>query len=157
MKTISLILLAMLFCTANAFAGSAGFIDNGNGTVMDLTTNLMWQQCSAGLSGADCATGSATTYVWDPDALSYCQSLSLGGFSDWRLPKIKELQSIADLTRITPAISTTYFPNTQSSSYWSSTSLVGSTQAWFMVFDQGYTSHDFKTNAYYVRCVRGGQ
>ncbi len=161
MRKITSALLLTLFCTTAAFAGSAGFKDNGNGTVTDLTTNLMWQQCSAGQSVPGCA-GTAATYTWDsgtPSALSYCQNLTLGGYSDWRMPKIKELQSIVDMTKSSGAtINTTYFPNTQSSDYWSSTTYAPNTSgAWIVNFSQGYTNGDYKTNASYVRCVRGGQ
>jgi hypothetical protein len=142
-------------------ADPAGFIDNGNGTVSDVTTNLMWQQCSSGLSGAGCTAGSAATYVWDgaSGAIAYCEALSLGGYTDWRLPKVKELQSIVDATIASGAtINTAAFPNTQTSRYWSSTTFSPSTTNALLVnFSDGSTSNDFKTNGYVVRCVRGGQ
>lgn len=151
---ISFVLTGLLglYC-GNANAGS--FNDNGNSTVTDLTTNLIWQQCSAGLSGAGCATGAAATYTWE-NAISNCEGLSLGGFTDWRLPNVKELKSIADMATFGPAINATYFPATQSSNYWSSTTYMGSTTtAWVVVFNDGYTLNAFKTNTSYVRCVRG--
>ncbi len=132
------------------------FNDNGNETVTDLTTNLMWQQCSAGLSGTNCATGTVGTYTWD-NAITYCGGLSVGGYTDWRLPTIKELQSIVDMTRATaPAINTTYFPNTQSS-YWSNTTtLLFTADAWLEYFNSGEINvSNGKTSTNYVRCVRG--
>lgn len=158
MRTIlfALLVMFMVVCTPAAFAGSAGFRDNGNGTVTDITTNLMWQQCSDGLSGTGCATGTLSIVTWD-NAISYCEGLSLGGFTDWRLPKIKELQSLVDMTRATaPTINITYFPNTQSI-YWSSTSYAPSTtNAWIVEFGYGYTiGSGYKTNLGYIRCVRG--
>ncbi len=75
------------FVRGNTSYGSNRFVDNGNGTVTDLATGLMWQQ-------ADSASG----MNWE-DGLSYCEDLSLGGFDDWRMPNAKELQSIVDYTR----------------------------------------------------------
>jgi hypothetical protein len=159
MKLTILALLAALFCTTAAFAGN--FNDNNDGTVTDLTTKLVWQQCSAGLSGTNCATGAAGTYTWK-NAITYCEGLSFGGFTDWRLPNFKELQSISDPTRYSPAINITYFPATQSSTYWSSTTYANeTTDAWTVYFSAGWTygstvNGGAKTNAKYVRCVRGG-
>ena len=90
-------------------------------------------------------------------ALSYCEELSLGDKSDWRLPNIKELESITDDTRYNPAIDTTFFPNVMSSNYWSSTTDAGGPgNAWYIPFYYGfvYDYESFKANSYYVRCVR---
>jgi uncharacterized repeat protein (TIGR02543 family) len=68
----------------------------GDGTLTDLATNLVWQQCSRGQSttATPCDTGSPTVTSWE-DALSYCNTLSLGGATDWRLPNAKELELFA--------------------------------------------------------------
>lgn len=75
----------------NTSYGINDFVDNGNGTITDLATGLMWQQSDDG-----------NTRDWE-DALSYAEGLSLGGHDDWRLPNPKELQSIVDYTR-TPSV-----------------------------------------------------
>jgi hypothetical protein len=62
----------------------SGFVDNGNGTVTDTSTGLTWQQATA--PGA---------YTWK-EALAYCENLTLGDRSDWRLPTLKELRSIRE-------------------------------------------------------------
>jgi PKD repeat protein len=67
--------------------GVSDFTDNGDGTVTDSATGLMWQQVDSG-SGM----------FWE-DALSYAETLDLAGHSDWRLPNAKELQSILDYSR----------------------------------------------------------
>src|SRR5664280_1209916 len=103
MKRIILASLGMLFYTTAAFGGT--YNDNLDGTVTDMTTKLMWQQCSEGQSGASCATGTAGTYTWQL-AINYCEGLTLGGFSDWRLPNFRELQSLTDMTKYNPAINT---------------------------------------------------
>ncbi len=66
---------------------SHAFTDNGNGTISDSATGLVWQQDDSG-SGM----------VWE-DALNYCESLSTGGYDDWRLPNAKELQHLVDYGR----------------------------------------------------------
>ena len=142
---ISLILtLTLTLFNDMAIAGS--FTDNGNGTVSDSNTGLMWQR-----------EDDNTIRTWE-SAITYCEGLSLGSYTDWRLPNIKELKSIVDNTKYDPAINTTYFPNTNSSYYWSSTTSAGvSSYAWFVFFYDGYVSYGNKSKYYYVRCVRGGQ
>jgi len=129
--------------------GQAGsldpFVDNGDGTVTDTSTGLMWQQATAGQMN------------WE-EAIAYCESLSLAGHSDWRLPDCNELQSVVDYSTNDPAINTDYFPDTLSLYYWSSTTWVGgSAYAWRVYFGCGSVGGSDKTFSYYVRAVRGGQ
>jgi hypothetical protein len=67
--------------------GVNNFFDNGDGTVTDRATGLMWQQADSGYG-----------MFW-ADALAYAEGLTLAGYDDWRLPDAKELQSIVDYTR----------------------------------------------------------
>ena len=94
----------ILYCTDT----QAGYIDNGDGTVTDANTGLMWQQ----------ATAQGDRYRWD-QALYYPTGLFLGNYSDWRLPTIEELATLIDSSRYDPAINTKYFPDTVASDYWS--------------------------------------
>jgi hypothetical protein len=124
------------------------FGDNGDGTVTDTSTGLMWQQATA-----------PGTYAWW-EARSYCEGLTVAGYTDWRLPTINELDSIVDRSRQNPAIDTAYFPDTRASAYWSST--FGYNQwgesAWGMGFYEGDALIAFDFGSYlYVRAVRGGQ
>ena len=137
---------AVLCVLQAASAGAASFTDNGNGTVTDNGTGLMWQQGEPGYK------------TW-ANALTYCEGWSLGGQTDWRLPNIKELESITDDSKYYPAIDTTYFPNTNANYYWSSTTDAYYTYyAWVVDFGNGFVhSHIYKAYYYYVRCVRGGQ
>jgi hypothetical protein len=148
-KFIAICFLTMLFPSL----ATGGFIDNGNGTVTDTSTGLMWQQ--------DTAPGS---YNWQ-QALAYCESLTLAGHHDWRLPNRNELQSLIDYNRYNPAINTDYFPDTVSCDpwpflchYWSSTTLANNPYyAWVVYFYDGYVGYNYKSGHYYVRAVRGGQ
>jgi hypothetical protein len=119
----------------------------GGGIVYDTKSNLTWQQ-----------TVSSTTYTW-VDAKTYCGGVgtSLGG-TGWRLPTIKELQSIVDLSQITaPYVDPTAFPSTPSNQFWSSspaTPAAGSSgYAWFVYFNYGYNGYGGVSNTYSVRCV----
>src|SRR3990172_4181507 len=119
------------------------YTDNGNGTITDNVTGLIWQK-----------EDDNTTRTWS-DAGTYCDELTLGGQSDWRLPSKKELISIVNYGTYSPAINTTYFPNTNSSVYWSSTTIAyNSSGAWIVLFNDGYVVIDYKSSSYYVRCVR---
>ena len=121
-------------------------IDNKNGTVTDTDTGLMWQQATA-----------PGTYTWD-GAISYCVNLTLGGYSDWRLPTIQELISIVDYKKYHPAINADYFHDTKSSCYWTSAPDARSTgHARFVSFYYGDVNYGNKSSSYYVRAVRGGQ
>lgn len=143
------------------------FVDNSSdGTITDNATSLMWQKCSDGQSGADCSGGSAISVVFDDGdgdlgishqpAINYCDSLSLATHADWRLPNVKELASIVDYGRVGPAIDPTFFPNTQSDYYWSSTAYENYTgYAWVVYFNGGSVYIDDKDTNYFVRCVRG--
>lgn len=94
--------------------------DNGDGTVSDLNTGLMWQQVPT-----------TSRFTWQ-EAVDYCNSLELGGYSDWRMPSAKELYSISNFATGWPYLNTTYFKLasgqvTKDEQYWSSNYYVGVT------------------------------
>jgi hypothetical protein len=116
---------------------------------VDNITGLMWVTNSndAGIGGP---------YTWD-SALTACEGLTYATYTDWRLSNIKELQSIVDYSRQSPAINTLYFINTQPNDYWSSTTFMPVTaNAWSVVFSHGGMNASSKTNTYSIRCVRVG-
>lgn len=113
--------------------------------VTDNATGLQWQDDAAG-----------TQMGWTA-AISECETLELGTQTDWRLPNISELKSIADKSRVNPAIDPV-FQNTVSYAYWSATTYeAGPQYAWLVYFYLGYGDANVKGNSRYVRCVRGGQ
>ncbi|MBI5186160.1 MAG: DUF1566 domain-containing protein [Nitrospinae bacterium] len=132
------------------------YTDNGNGTVTDNVTTLIWQQ-------QDDDVGR----TWD-EAKTYCDSLELAGYTDWRLPSIMEIYSIMNYGTYNPAIDSTYFPNTQPSDpnidadFWSSTPMAGDdSQARAAGFGNANTfdmapGYEKKSDTNYARCVRGG-
>ena len=129
---------------------------HGDGTVTDLRTGLMWKQCSEGQSGASC-TGTVSTMTW-ASALSAAENTVFAGFSDWRLPSAKELQSLVETGCFGPAINEARFPNTSTGYYWSSSSVAAyASGAWVVVFDYGGVYVSGRSGNYGVRLVRGGQ
>lgn len=133
-----------IFVRGNTSYGQNDFIDNGDGTITDRATGLMWQQADSG-----------TGYNWQ-QALAYAEGLSLAGKEDWRLPNAKELQSILDYTRSpathgTAAIDPLFTCSTITDegggtdfpSYWSSTTHANTAptpgkQAVYLSFGTGY-------------------
>ena len=75
------------YVRGNSSYGHNQFVDNGNGTIQDKATGLTWMQADSGQA-----------MDWG-QALAYCESLDVAGQTDWRLPNIKELQSLVDYSR----------------------------------------------------------
>jgi hypothetical protein len=122
------------------------FTDNGNGTVTDGLTALVWQKIPR-----------TDTLNWEA-ALAYADTLTLAGFTDWRLPNIKELQSINDETLVNPSLAPLFSVGTGARQYWSSTTQKGITgNAWYLNTQYGITTYLPKTRNLSVICVRGYQ
>jgi hypothetical protein len=154
------------------------YTDNGDGTFTDNNTQLVWEKKTAtGCSLADvhCVD---STYKWTSSAFAADGPLftvflamlntapCFAGHCDWRIPTVKELQSIVDYSAHDPATSvpgaTAVPPGPgQGSFYWSSTSVATSPNAaWIVAFfggGGGYVTADNKSLSYPSRAVRGGQ
>jgi hypothetical protein len=78
---------SVMYVRGNATYGVNEFVDNGDGTISDNATGLMWMQDDNGEGN-----------IWE-EALTYAEDFEHAGYSDWRLPDVKELQSIVDYTR----------------------------------------------------------
>lgn len=118
------------------------FVVNGNGTVTDSRSGLVWQQVV-----------DANSYDW-PNAKAHCAGLSLVG-NGWRLPTRAELESIVDYGRFDPTIDPVAFPATRAEALWSSSLYVGPLGgAWLVNFIFGDSGHYYTSAALRVRCVR---
>lgn len=127
-------------------------ISAGDQLTLDRNTGLMWAADGNARGGS---FGQQTD--WNA-AIDWCNNLSFGGYTDWRLPNARELQSICDYGTNYPPINTTYFPNTRTSRYWtSSTYTTNSLYAWSLGFTTGrfYASSEKTTDTEYLRAVRG--
>jgi hypothetical protein len=82
-------------------------IDNLDGTITDKITGLMWQKVDGG-------------EMTHSSALQYADSLTLGSFTDWRLPIAFEIYSIQNLQVNNPALNTTYFTKSNAEYWWTS-------------------------------------
>jgi len=117
-------------------------------TWLDRLTGLEWQAESPGV------------LTWE-EARRYAAGLRLGGWADWRLPAVRELESLLD-RRESLIERELYRPEVRDEvpfrderSYWSSTTFAQDTRtAWIVMFDGAYVLSYYKTNTYRVRCVR---
>ena len=141
------------------------YTDNGDGTISDQHTGLMWMKCTYGLSDTNCGTGTAASGDWEAAfaAADTSNAANSGsgtyGHTDWRLPNKKELSSIVDLSSTSSlTVNQTIFPSTQSADYWTSTpSSTGSADEAFTIdFATGTyrAATRSTTNTIYVRLVR---
>ena len=155
-------------------AGAApALVDNGDGTITDNNTGLVWEKLDdenlGGIHDKD------DFYLWQ-DALSVkIAALNtmpcFAGHCDWRLPNLRELQSIASYevpfpgpavasafdSSCAPGCTTATCSCTSSDAYWTSTTYVGSPDfAWYVFFVDGNLLANPKTSGGYVRAVRTG-
>ena len=120
--------------------GSAVFRDNGNGTVTDLKTGFIWQKADDG-----------NKRKWE-DGKAYCKALALGGLSPWRMPELKELETVAEYGRsqyvMNPAFSY------QHSNYWTaSPSVQEPSKASTIGFSDSASIAFPKAQPHFVRCI----
>ena len=144
MKKIIVFLTILFFLSITGFA-SAEYIDNGDGTITDTNTSLMWQRSFA------------SNLNWD-DSDNFCIYLSLGGNTDWRLPTIDELQSIVFPSAhptIDPVFACPYLGDNLY--FWSDTTGSSVNDVWVLNFVNGgvLLKPVESTQNLYSRCVRG--
>jgi hypothetical protein len=120
--------------------------DNGDETITDLCTNLIWTQSNITGIGFNPwpAPGSETGVVWKK-AIEVAESSNFAGYTDWRLPNVRELISIAGIA------------SGGANFQWSSTQDYSNTNnRWFVNLSSnpGISSPEAKTMEYYVRLIR---
>lgn len=158
-----------LFCgQVNAFCSDAvspsvnasDYIkDDIKGVVSNGNYRLMWSQCSLGQSWSEsdlACIGSPNNYQWG-NALKAANSADYAGYTDWRLPNIKELSSIIERQCADPAINSNLFLGTLSEPYWTSTPVFATgseNRVWAVQFDEGSNNKRPKSSIALVRLVR---
>ena len=147
-------------------AGAAlSYTDNGDGTITDNNTGLMWAKKSddGSIHDKDNSYTRANAFAVHVAGLNTLNGgTGFAGHTDWRLPNVKELQSIVNYQNVSPAVSSAFNDCgngscTAADPYWSSTSFaVDPTNAWFVNFVGGHVIEDSKDHTFRVRAVRGG-
>jgi|GEM_PF-855833 len=131
---------------------SPRFTDNDDYTVTDNLTGLMWTKN---------AKPAGNSMVWQ-DALDYVKTLNTGGYTDWRLPNVNELESLFDYSQANPNLPQgnpfTNVQNLDLDKYWGSTTNANSTDsAWVINLQFGGVDPGInKSGNYYAWPVRGG-
>ncbi len=118
-------------------ANAQRLVDNGDGTLTDHTTELMWQK-----------EDDAKERNWE-DACAYCQALTVGGFYDWRLPGLDEFRSLVEAAKASGVTVNGTYNRSSNADYWTGTRGPQSSVAYIA---DGTTM--FLTNQYCVRGVR---
>lgn len=153
---------------------SLQYADNGDGTITDLNTGLMWEKLSDDGTIHDRDTSYTWTQAFDVK-IAALNAASFAGYGDWRLPNVKELQSIiaysmAAITR--PAVDPVFdtgcvaacsvltcscAASESGAFFWTSTTVAtDSSHAWVVYFHAGDVYDQSKDAAHFVRAVRGG-
>jgi hypothetical protein len=144
------------------------YTDNGDGTITDNNTGLMWEKKSDDGSIHD----KDTVYTW-ADAFAVhvagLNAAAFAGHTDWRVPNVKELQSIVNYENSNPSVSPAFNTGcvasctvatcscTAAGFYWSSSTFAFvPTEAWVVGFFIGQVTTDSKNGTLFVRAVRGG-
>ncbi|WP_428566729.1 MAG: DUF1566 domain-containing protein [Solidesulfovibrio sp. DCME] len=131
----------------NYLGAPMALTDNGNGTVTDANTGLVWQQ-----------TPDRTGLNWD-NAGAYCAALDTGGHTDWRLPSRREIATLVSYNRDIPTFANLLQSTKSNESFWTSTTyIVDTTQAYALANGTAYMelrSKDTASTGLATRCVRG--
>lgn len=159
MKFALIWVFSICYCLVALPAHAVFTISVDSQEVTDTVTNLIWRRCAEGMNwnGTTCS-GTATIYT-HANALLRARNEATNSGKDWRLPNVKELESLMDRSRSNPAIDLVAFPATPASYFWSSSySAGGSDVAWggdFYFGEIGSSAGRSYLSA--VRLVRTGQ
>jgi len=143
-----------------ASSPSSRFEDHRDGTVTDRVTRLMWMRCAQGQSFRDGhCLGSASRHDWT-GAQDEAREVNRRGqhfYSDWRVPLLRELASIAERRCGNPRINLEQFPGTPAAPFWTATARPGAyaeRQAFELSFGAEGAAFADKSEAVHVRLVR---
>ena len=142
-------------------------VKTDDGGLRDKDWSYTWYSTDVATNGGNAGSNSVTTICGSTLASCNTQdyavavnAAALCGFTDWRLPSIRELQTLVHYGAASPAIDTTYFPNTLATAFWSASSAgPNPADAWLVSFVYGFVRAYAKTDAdgIHARLVRGGQ
>jgi hypothetical protein len=123
----------------------SGTLLMANTSKQDNKTGLIWQDNKE----------VAENNLNHDEAKRYCQDLKVDGFTDWRLPTVREAYTIVDLTRKRPALKNG-FEIRDDGRYWTSTLFVKNPEkeAWYISMSYGEAEPYNKSRIFHARCVR---
>ncbi len=125
-----------------------------NPEVTDQITSLVWQGCTAGLTGSACTSGTTISRSWS-QGLDYCEGLVWNGTTNWRLPNATELRSIVDTRFLQPAVNETVFPGFRNTCYWTATSDPVDAEGVTIHFSDGQLmTYESKNDTCRIVCVK---
>lgn len=162
-------LAVALDCSVAGLVVTTGhLIDNQKGIISDPNIRLEWKKCSEGqlfdAVGNGC-TGTISEFTWE-EALVRAQVVNAGTggenieglqHTDWRVPTIKELGSIVELSCFRPAVNVTLFPAMDGDVHWSSSPHANGSSAWTIDFDSGLSARTTKSFNNPLQLVRSVQ
>lgn len=138
---------ASSLCVRGSLVNGGFTVAASGNVVVDSRTSLKWQRAMA-----------PSTYTW-AQALAYCSGLAIDGAGGYRLPSYKELWSIVDTTKASPAVDTALFPGTPTGSMWTSSPVTGNPNKAQVVETENGRANLFdqlQTASFPIRCVSGG-
>ena len=149
---VALPVMAQQVCMPDSVLSTAPtdqYQQKNDGTVIDDKNSLMWKRCLEGKTGQKCEAGELTLLNWGEALLWLGSNLNNGfaGYKDWRLPNIRELNTLAEMQCQSPAINTGVFTNAPVSHVWSSSPHSFPTDySWYVDFNNGSSIYDFRHN-----------
>lgn len=153
--------------TRDNVTGLVWEMKTSDGSIHDSTKTYTWCDKNSATNGGNqgaCGTGTGDAATDTEAFIKAINDAHFGGFSNWRLPTIKELSSLVNnsISNPGPTIDNAWFPRTVSFNYWSSTTCFGYMYyAWQVFFSSGKVGGASgayrKDGSTYVRAVRSGQ
>jgi hypothetical protein len=137
------------------------FADNGDGTLTDRQSGLMWMRCSLGQTwtGTDCS-GAPNGYSWGAAQAAASELNQKGGYAghtDWRMPHIPELAMIVERQCADPRINLALFPATPATYFWTASGRHGKGldgDGYLLSFGPEGAGHSSKDDVHFARLVR---
>jgi hypothetical protein len=144
----------------SASTPTARFVDNGDGTLTDQASQLMWQRCAAGQSwqqGQGCSGAATRHSLEEARALAERVNGADGFFDDWRLPSVRELATVTERGCANPRVNLQLFPATPAAGFWTDSARAGGQdQTYVMDFGAGGVTASVPVDRHHVRLVRTG-
>lgn len=156
--------ISLLVIVSDRVAAEPFVYSTDGAEVTDLATGLTWRRCAEGMNwvvavpaSSSTCLGTASTFTHET-ALQHAASEATATNLAWRLPNVKELTSIVNTDRFSPAVDSSVFPATPNNFFWASTpDVTVSGSAWTVYFLNGTVGYITRDGNYSARLVRDAQ